>query len=161
MKRLAFLTGLLVLAWCVPATADWLKGCREGGVFTDSLGGTGKIACHAPATATDSPSPIQVGDCDQVDIFWYPDRNGSGADSAGQAAVYTCPSTASASFDADGDGNVNDAVDWRLMCQPLDGGTVLNAVNTEAEGWGAFWLWFDVTGVDEDPELMVKCNVGP
>lgn len=190
MKRLAFLLGVLVALWCVPASANWLKGCRgmenilcsaattpwacctgaatgtcaETGQLTRELGGTGKIACHHPnpdgATAQ-APDPIQVSDCDQVDMFWYADYDGDGADSAGQAAVYTCPSTASAAYDADGDGNVNAAADWRLMCQPLDVGIVLTAANSEAIGWAAMWLWFDVTANDDDAELLVKCNVGP
>lgn len=190
MKRLAILFGLLVLGWAGPVGADWLAGCKgmenhmctaaaapwacctgpgtgtcpEDGQFTDKLGGTGKLACHHPDTGTDSPSPINVSDCDQVDIFWYPNWNGAGADSAGDVDVYTCPVTASANYDADGNGTLNVEADWLLMCQDLDGGTTLTALNTEAQGWGIVWLWFDVgasVAHTNDAELLVKCNVGP
>ena len=156
MKRLALLLGVLVMAWSVQASADWLKGCQTGReTFVTSLSGTGKIACHIPDPtqgAVIDPHVLQVTDCDNVDVFYYPDADGDGADSAGTVDIYTCPSTVF---------TITVEATLEAACQPLDGGTQLTAVNTEAMGIGAGFLWFDVEGIDDDAELQAVCNVGP
>jgi hypothetical protein len=124
-------------------------------MYAAALGGTGKTACHRydGATADDDPSILQVTDCDNVDIFYYPDFDGDGVDSAGTVDVYTCPST--------GNAHLNTEAELLLACQPVNGGTQLDAANTEVWGLGVGYLWFNVELWDDDTELQVVCNVGP
>ena len=151
---------------------------QASGMFISALNGTGRLVCHryngqlaADCTAASipwtcctgngagatchnqDPSVLQITDCDQVDIMYYPDFDGDATDSAGTVDVYTCPSI--------GRAHLNTEAELEAACQPLDGGTTLDAANTEVEGLGASWVWFDVEGWVDDNELQVKCNVGP
>ena len=86
---LMVLAGLLL---ATPAIADWV-GCTNSSRSIAALSGTGRTACHDPASADDDPSILNTENCDQVDVFWYDDINGDGTASAGSAALYTCPSS--------------------------------------------------------------------
>jgi hypothetical protein len=165
MKRFTLLIVLVGLGLLIASDsmADWLKSCITQGPNVTSLSGTGRIVCHRFDTVQDAlqvdvsdddPSVLQVTDCDQVDIFYYPDYDGDGTDNTGEIEVYTCPSSM---FHEDTEATLLNA------CQPVNGAgiTVLDETNTEVWGLGVGWLWFDVENWDDDAELQVKCNVGP
>lgn len=80
-------------AWAATQTGSWTNGCQAGQT-TKSLHG-GQFACYNPATgaSTSSASPIiDVNSCENVDIFLYQDRGGTGAaDCTVTWTIQTCP----------------------------------------------------------------------
>lgn len=151
MNRLVLILGLIG-ALAAPAAANWQQGCQSGtGFQRNVIGGGGTFTCHNPTAADDDPSVLDVSGCENVDIFWYDNVTGDGSgDVDGTASVYTCPVTAVSAVDTEAE---------RLAaCQPFNGGTTLDATNTELEGLGAVRIWVDVELASTENQLVVRCS---
>jgi len=102
-ETLKHLLTLLALLLCAPsawaAEADWIEGCDEDSTtralttvnVTLSLA-PGERACAESITATDVTDELNVGRCDEVDIFQYIDPDGAADDSTVTGQVEICPS---------------------------------------------------------------------
>ena len=131
------------------ASADWLKFCSGSAVATSV--GSGEWVCHNPASADDDPGLLSVMNCENWDAGWYDNITGDGSgDTDGTAAAYTCPFVASTATDTE--------AERLLACQPLNGGTTLNATSTEIFGGGLIKLWFDVEAASTENQLIVRCS---
>lgn len=152
MRWLTLLIGLGLL-WPALAAADWQKSCQSGALNQTNTLSAGGFICHDPAAATDAPETLFIGNCENVDVFFYDSLNGDATGSAGTHDVYTCPQGNS---EAGGD---TDA-ERRLSCQPVNNGTdtTLSATVTEIFGMSGVWLWVDSAAADNDGRIIVKCG---
>jgi len=154
MYRLALigLVGALV-ALSSTAQANWQKGCQSGAAFTTSSLAPGGYVCHEPTTDADSPSVLDISNCENVDIQWFDNITGNGApDADGTATLYVCPVVAAAAMDTD--------AERRLACQPMNAGsgTVLSATVTEIYGEGGLRIWADIANASAENQLLVRCS---
>ncbi len=97
MKTLTILIGLGVmlapsLLWAAEA-GTWQKGCQTGtGQVITNLTTRG-FACWDPVAANTDDSPLlSMSDCDNIDIYFYPDKTGGLTDSTVTYDLTTCPS---------------------------------------------------------------------
>ena len=135
---------LVILALLLPLTAHAGKWNLFGST-TRQVNGlqAGEWASFDPVTADVDPVPLNLGSCENFDVFYYVDVDGSTTDSSSTVALYTCP----------GDTSSTDA------CQPLNAGTgtTMSATVTEVFGASAIWLFADVSAFNEDARIIVKC----
>lgn len=152
MSRLWLLALLVALLCPNIGQSDWVQNCPgNAGVMVD-LSPPGVYFCHNPQSANDDPGLLRTNSCENIDIYWYDNIDGTGGGSAGTAAIYTCPFVSAAATDTE--------AERELACQPLNNGvgTVLSATTTEIQGAGVVQLWADVEGGTTDNQLVVRCS---
>ncbi|MEE8386106.1 MAG: hypothetical protein V3S01_09330 [Dehalococcoidia bacterium] len=98
MKRLLFLCLLLAL----PASAaedDWIFGCAENATFDLLTAPTttklipGEVACAESITQTNVTSNLDVGACEYIDVYQWPDADGDADVSTVVGQPQLCPNS--------------------------------------------------------------------
>ena len=149
MYRMVLIVGLIGALVAPEAHAGWIRSCQAGATAS-SIGGGGSFVCHNPTAADDDPGVLDVSSCENVDVFWYDNITGDGSgDADGTAAIFTCPVVANEALDTE--------AERQAGCQPLAGGTTLDATNTEIFGMGAVRIWADVELASVENQLVVRC----
>jgi hypothetical protein len=133
---------VILIALLLPLVAQAGKWARYGNTskLTNGLQ-AGEWASFDPTSGDVDPVPLNLGSCENFDVFYYVDVDGGTPDSTSTVALYTCP----------GDTSDTDA------CQPLNAGTTLTASATEVFGASAIWLFADVDAFNADARIIVKC----
>ena len=154
MKRLilSLLVGVGVLLPFKSLAIDWYVGCQiHPGAITKALT-PGQFACLNPITADrDADNLLDTTSCDNIDVFWFLDQDGSGTESTGTVQLEVCP------FNA----GLNTKAKFALGCR--DYGDVLGVTEgLESNlGLGGALVWANIV-IDptQDPQLVISCN-GP
>lgn len=152
MIRITLLALLVCLAGPVWASeADWIGGCNEVAA-TRALNtvpvvltiAPGERACAQSVTATDVTAVLNVGRCDEVDVFQFIDPDGDADDSTLVGQVEICPS----------------ALDSDSACSDM--GITEFSGNTFIAGLGATYVRIEVNGTTDTAEARweVRCS-GP
>lgn len=139
MKKSFFL-----LFACFPfaaSAAGWEKSCRDSDTTTGLA--IGQFACQDPDG--DSPA-INVGNCENFDVFYWTDRGADGTASTNTVQIRACPSSTTSA----------------TACWPIQNVTLTGASPAEAiYGAAAVWIYADFdAAINNDPRVIVKCN-GP
>lgn len=152
MKRLLLL-GIILLAW--PATAgDWglLRGSGASATCDTSRPNTslqaGETGCYELSTNDDDSTVLSVGNCENVDFFYYADKNGDGTDCTLAFSIQDCPMNGLTDTEADnGCTDVNSGV------------SDLSSSNTVESNLAGVFLRLDAdTGANHsDCRVLVKC----
>ncbi len=148
---LSFLMGVGVLLPFKALAIDWYLGCQiHSGAITKGLF-PGQFACLNPISADrDADNLLDTTSCDNIDVFWLLDQDGSGTESTGTVRLEVCP------FNAD----LNTEAKFALGCRNY--GDLLDTSTNESNlGLGGALIWANVAAdPTQDPQLIIVCN-GP
>ena len=148
---LSFLMGVGVLLPSQALAIDWYLGCQiHAGAITKGLS-PGQFACLNPISADrDADNLLDTTSCDNIDVYWFLDQDGSNTASTGTVQLMTCP------FNAD----LNTEAKFAIGCRNY--ATVLDTTTGESHlGLGGSLLWANIVAdPTQDPQLVVTCN-GP
>ena len=148
---LSFLMGVGVLLPFKALAIDWYMGCQiHAGAITNGLF-PGQFACLNPISADrDADNLLDTTACDNIDVYWFLDQDGSNTDSTGTVQLMVCP------FNAGLDTEAKFAIGCRNYA------TVLDTTTGESHlGLGGSLLWANIVAdPTQDPQLIIVCN-GP
>jgi hypothetical protein len=138
MKRTIISLALLFAANASFA-AGWRTSCRAGDVTTGLA--IGQFACQDPDA--DSPA-LNIASCENVDIFYWTDRNADGTASTNTVAVRSCASSTTSG----------------TACWPIQNVTLTGVYPNDAiYGASGIWVYADFdAAINNDPRLIIHCN---